>query len=148
MYVESEIDCENSVNSGGLYNYSTYPNQSSNPYPINSNWVTTDGTITIKGNFDDLNERISKLEGIDITTAFDYLDEDDLLHITDKLKERDFDYYKSFIATLVSRRHFSEEFLLRYAGDLSKEDIFKMHKAEILSQEYITLATRFALLGK
>ena len=47
---------------------------------------------------------------------------------------------KGYIKNLVSTRHFSEDFLVKYYDYLSREDILIMHASEIATNTYPELA--------
>jgi len=103
------------------------------PQTLQSIWTTSNATdYSVYHNYIISYEKI-----------FDALSEDELEPIIDTILERDKHAGHYFVVSLVKKRHFSEEFLLKYLKELTMEDMMEMHRSDILSKQYssIVLAT-------
>lgn len=83
----------------------------------------------------------------DSTLPFtDYLKEDELEKLLDIFQERmskgEEDNFKCLIQKIVQRRHCSEAFILKYLDMLTKFDIFRMHKTDIVTGAYPSIALK------
>lgn len=89
--------------------------------------------------YEDENEKI-------ISLLLDYLKEDELSELLDNIIERsdllnkDTEPIKSTIRRIVTHRHLSEEFILKYYEYLTKESILRLHTSDIASKQYANLA--------
>lgn len=72
----------------------------------------------------------------------EFLKEDEINDILNALNSRctDRSFVRDSVRTVVRNKHVSEEFLLNWYEYLSKDDIMKFHKSEIVSQEYANIA--------
>ena len=83
----------------------------------------------------------------DSTLPFtDYLKEDELEKLLDIFQERmskgEEDNFKCLIQKIVQRRHCSEAFILKYLDMLTKFDIFRMHKTDVVTGAYPSVALK------
>ena len=93
-----------------------------------SNWWTSVENLCIKSEIELLITYLSEKEIVEI-----------LSKVKSRMKDSDKNSYKTLLGRIVSRRHFSEQFLLDNFEDLDKSDILAKHEADIYSGEYTQL---------
>lgn len=77
---------------------------------------------------------------------FDYFSEKEIEIFLDRIIENlskenlEFLEFRFLIKNLIKKRHFSEDFLLKYFGYISENsDIYEMHKADLVTKKYNSL---------
>lgn len=102
--------------------------------PSYTNWGQTNTDLNIIG--------YSSYTDSVLESFFSYLREEEISDLLDKIIERDTDgeNTKTVVSRCIKSRHFSEEFLMKYAHLVSINDILVFHKADICSQNYPQVA--------
>ena len=109
--------------------------------------VTANPTTTWGNSYTTASSGYVTFTDYDSTLPFtDYLKEDELEKLLDIFQERmpkgEEDNFKCLIQKIVQRRHCSEAFILKYLDMLTKFDIFRMHKTDIVTGAYPSIALK------